>query len=471
MKNQSLIYQNVDEALSELNAKDRGRYFICTCPECQHQEAFIYKNNTNFIQCNRENSCGERFLLKFQERETEISFITEDEKKDSLTLAQSKKLDKFTDMMNHFLKHIQSAALDEGFRGLSRKTTTPFIADFSQPEGVKFMFQYAEGLLPKDYSNNQWMCQRNLVFPLFGEDGRVDRILLRSTINPDIEPKELQLIVNPSKDTRDFFVDIPEESKNIVVSEAILDSLSFREVDENVGIMSLTGSRKYRSLCQHIKENKEKYVNKKFLVAMDDDIAGYKAAKEVIRCVEEIKADYQIYIYPKNIKDSNEFLMNDSEKFSQYYHLYDKAFNFKNRDYIDVKKAMQHVVICNSRLDALSFRSVDSELGALTILGQNKVNDIKQHLLTNKELQNKTFILGMPNTDDGKESTKELIEFFEYTKMKYKIFEYPDGTPLTPFEVSQEDNKLFENNVKHLSGLSKSMDQQIVRKNQNSYER
>ena len=66
------------------------------------------------------------------------------------------------------------------------------------------MFEYANGLLPKNYADNHWMCQRNLVFPLFGDDGCVDRILLRSSINPNIEPKEIQLIVNPSNDARIF---------------------------------------------------------------------------------------------------------------------------------------------------------------------------------------------------------------------------------------------------------------------------
>ncbi|UZM97407.1 hypothetical protein OL548_19810 [Lysinibacillus sp. MHQ-1] len=107
--------------------------------------------------------------------------------------------------MNHVIHNMESDTLDNGYRGLSRSTTTPFIADFSNPEGVKFMFEYANGLLPKDYANNHWMCQRNLVLPLFGEDGRIDRILLRSSINTSIEPKEIQLVVNPSNDARDFF--------------------------------------------------------------------------------------------------------------------------------------------------------------------------------------------------------------------------------------------------------------------------
>src|SRR5699024_10844875 len=64
-----LVYQNIENALDELNAEDKGRYYICNCPECNEHEAFIYQNNTNFIQCKRENHRGERMLLQFHEKE------------------------------------------------------------------------------------------------------------------------------------------------------------------------------------------------------------------------------------------------------------------------------------------------------------------------------------------------------------------------------------------------------------------
>ena len=117
---------------------------------------------------------------------------------------------------------------------------------------------------------------------------------------------------------RGFFVDIPEEAKTIVIGEAILDSLSFREIDKTVGIMALTGSRKYRTLCNYIEENPEIFQNKRFLVAMDDDVAGYKASKEIVSCLEEIHADYQIFIYPETCKDGNDFLK-EKEKFQRYF--------------------------------------------------------------------------------------------------------------------------------------------------------
>lgn len=41
---------------------------------------------------------------------------------------------------------------------------------------------------------------------------------------------------------------------------------------------------------------------------MDDDAAGYKAAKEISSCLEEEQVDYQIFIYPENCKEGNDFM-------------------------------------------------------------------------------------------------------------------------------------------------------------------
>src|SRR5690625_7972427 len=84
------------------------------------------------------------------------------------------------------------------------------------------------------------MCERNIMIPLYGEDNTIDRVLLRSGINPNTEPKEIRLILNPSKETRDFFVDIPKDAESIVFCEPVLDALSFREIDESCVFVALT---------------------------------------------------------------------------------------------------------------------------------------------------------------------------------------------------------------------------------------
>lgn len=327
-----LLYQNIEEALADLNAKDKGRYFLCSCPECQQEEAFIYKNNPRFIQCNRENQCGERMILHFEEKEEVRSFKTITEDYQSLTKKQAQALDWMTRFIKHMQNHFESPTLDKGFRGLSKQTAKPFIADLINETYVQKMFVKGKELFPKNYSTNEWMCKRNIIFPIYGEDENLERILLRSSIDPHLEPKELQLIVNPSKETRDFFVDIPNESDSLVISEAILDAASFREVDPNVGVMALTGAAKTRKLRQFIFENKALFQHKNIMLALDADEAGDKAAKEIIDTLEQIQAEYQIFPFPTDVKDANEYLNLGREKFIEVFNDVKRSFGAKRRD-------------------------------------------------------------------------------------------------------------------------------------------
>lgn len=317
-----LVYQSIENALDDLNAEDKGRYYICNCPECNEHEAFIYKNNTNFIQCNRENHCGERMLLQFHEKEIVLhereniqkNFPSlSDDQKDALTW--SMRLFSFTKT------GLKSEALDNGYRGLSKENTRKHIVDLQNKEVSQYFFKKTSSLLGKDYSNNSWMCKRNLVFPLYDKNNILDRVLLRSSIDPSLEPKEIQLIMNPSKDTKDFFMGIPEETKTVVFSESLLDALSFREVDENCGFIALTGSSKVRQVQAFIRENKKLFADKHILIAMDDDKAGWRATRKLVDTlrVEGLDENVLLFRYSDGYKDANEFLQGNRVRFTQRY--------------------------------------------------------------------------------------------------------------------------------------------------------
>ncbi|WP_230396924.1 hypothetical protein [Bacillus cereus] len=81
----------------------------------------------------------------------------------------------------------------------------------------------------------------------------IDRILLRSTIDPNLAKKEIQLQVNPKSNAKDYFKDIPEKASHIVIGESPIDAYSFREIDSGVGIYALyrikkveKGNRRYK---------------------------------------------------------------------------------------------------------------------------------------------------------------------------------------------------------------------------------
>lgn len=349
-----ITFVSVEEALGELRAQDKGRYYLCTCPECQENEAFIYKNNPNFIQCNRENHCGERMILHFEERENMTPFYQEEESYPHLSAEQRKALFGTTKLFQYMQKHVDSPTIDEnGYRGLSRNTLEPFVVDLKEQVLVKRMFEVCQPLLGKDYSKTDWMCQRNLIFPIYGDDGYVERILLRSSLS-EIEPKEIQLILNPSKDTRDFFMDISRESKNIVIGEAILDAASFREVDSTVGILALTGASKTKRLSDYLMKHRDDFQGKNIILALDNDEAGFKATKKLMDVLDEMDVDYQVFPFPPIIKDANEYLNQDKKGFVHSYQRVLSSFRFNDK--VNDKEISKEKHICSSR-------SLELELG------------------------------------------------------------------------------------------------------------
>lgn len=326
LSNQSLykklVYQNIDNALDELNAEDKGRYYICNCPECNEHEAFIYKNNTNFIQCNRENHCGERMLLQFHEKQNTHPTTEKIERSfPSLSEDQKQALTWSMRFFSFAKKGLQSEAMDNGYRGLSKENVRQHVIDLQNKEVVQYFFKKTSSLLGKDYSKSSWMCERNIMIPLYGEDNTIDRVLLRSGINPNTEPKEIQLILNPSKETRDFFVDIPKDAESIVFCESLLDALSFREIDESCGFVALTGAAKTRQVDAYIRKNKNVFKDKQLWMAMDDDKAGWDATRKLISTLnnQQLGGDVSIFRYGAACKDPNEFLQANRKQFENRY--------------------------------------------------------------------------------------------------------------------------------------------------------
>ncbi|MGJ9459944.1 toprim domain-containing protein [Oceanobacillus sp. CF4.6] len=317
-----LVYQNIENALADLNAEDKGNYYICNCPECNEHEAFMYKNNTNFIQCNRENHCGERMLLQFHEKNN-VHLEKEEIQKTFPSLSDDQE-DALTWSMRLFSfpkTGLKSETLDDGYRGLSKENVRKYIVDLQNEEVVKYFFKQTSSLLGKNYASNSWMSKRNLVFPLYDKNNILDRVLLRSSIDPTLEPKEIQIIMNPSKDTKDFFMDIPEETKTVVFSESLLDALSFREVDEKCGFIALTGASKTRQVQEFIRENKNLFADKHILIAMDDDKAGFRATRKLVNTLETkgLGENASLFLYSDGYKDANEFLQGNRVKFEKSY--------------------------------------------------------------------------------------------------------------------------------------------------------
>ncbi|HDR8042514.1 TPA: toprim domain-containing protein [Bacillus cereus] len=360
-------YQNVEEALAAVNAQDQGRYFLCTCPECNQPEAFIYKNNPQFLQCNRENVCGSSIVFEYEENKKVNDWKGKQDIKDpEITPEQRKEIDLVTKLLKHIQYNTENKNL-ESFRGMSRNTTQDFILDLEQEKLVKKMFEIAPNIFYSkktmqnegkkiNYASIPDMVKRNIVLPIYGDDGMIDRILLRSTIDPNLAKKEIQLQVNPKSNAKDYFKDIPKKATHIVIGESPIDAYSFREIDSGVGIYALTGSRKWRKVIEDIKSNKDALQDKVFIIATDNDKAGIEANENIKKALEEENLNYRSFKYQlEDIKDTNEYLQKNKQGFQQSYEAI--KHNMWDKNLIDAPKLEQRLVI--NRLYRSDQKSID----------------------------------------------------------------------------------------------------------------
>ncbi|WP_245545001.1 toprim domain-containing protein [Lentibacillus jeotgali] len=107
----------------------------------------------------------------------------------------------------------------------------------------------------------------------------------------------------------------------MVISESILDALSFREIDENVGIIALTGATKTRQVKDYLAKHKEQFADKHLLIAMDDDQAGWKATRDIVNTIEEdgVGENWSVFDYTSETKDANENLQQNRKAFTKTY--------------------------------------------------------------------------------------------------------------------------------------------------------
>src|SRR5690625_3477596 len=251
-------------------------------------------------------------LLQFHEKQRTYPTLSKVEKSfPSLSADQKEALTWSMRVFSFAKKGLQSEAMDNGYRGLSKENVRQHIIDLQNKEVMQYFFK----------KKSSWMCERNMLIPLYGEDNTVDRLLLRSSINPSTEPKELQLILNPSKETRDFFIDIPKDAESIVFCESLLDVLSFREIDKNCGFVALTGAAKTRQVDIYIRKNKNIFKDKQLWMAMDDDKAGWDATRKLISTLstQQLGEDVSIFRYGAACKDPNEFLQANRKQFENRY--------------------------------------------------------------------------------------------------------------------------------------------------------
>ncbi len=290
-----LKYETIDSFLSSSQAQDKGEYYICNCPSCNEKEAFFYKGS-NFLNCNRENECGDTFILDFQ-KDKKVTY------KENYKTKKTKTYDSLFNFISNAIdfdthKNGEFSIRKKNYRGLSN----PPIYDFNLDELTKESYENKLeenklGLAFKDY---------NLIMPIFNGE-KLERVLFRSSKELDkSKPKEKQLKI--SNEARDFYLS-KLESKTIFITEGLIDGFSIEEVAPDVGIISLTGCKKTSNFKKYISNNLEKFKDKDFVIAFDNDNAGIKASEKLFEDLE--KLDLSVSTLTPNSKDLNDELINN----------------------------------------------------------------------------------------------------------------------------------------------------------------
>lgn len=322
---ETLQYETVTHMLEDLAAVNQGRYFLCKCPNCSRQEAFIYKNNINSITCNRQNHCGFSGKIEY-EKETVFDQSFSKKRVSTLTKEKQEQLDIFSRYIR-FLQHNaeiqflhdESEHEETTYRGLSKITTKPFILDVKKEPFVKYLYTRFNQLFKPEYVNNSYMTKRNILIPIFGDDGMIDRLLLRSSIDHRENKKEIQLLFNDRENSKNHFSDIDNETNIIVIAESTLDALSFRELDKSVGVIGLIGNKVTGQVLDKLNEDRSFYKDKHIVLAFDNDKAGKETENVFIEELNKLQLSYSVFPFPHQIKDPNQFLQEDRKLFEEIY--------------------------------------------------------------------------------------------------------------------------------------------------------
>lgn len=312
---------DITQKLNELDASLKGDYWICRCPSCWKKEAFVYvndvekaKKNPRYkipIRCNRANKCG---VVSYIE-DVNINEIPQISEEDIIGISNAgytrinslAKLNKLIIGYDIDWRGISNTTLKENGIIYLPKGFYDFISKSSKDE-------YAEKFLVK-----KCYKQRNLIIPIKDYEGECLRLLLRNTepFEDDTELKEIGMrLVKKSSEIWNRIDLINPEMTHIFVTEGVPDGLSVKEVDQNIGVVSIPGVRKYRQLIKEIEDNYELCKSKIFVLCYDNDDAGREYEEKLVRKLDKLSITWKKFdtgIY----KDLNQYLQDDRHGFKQ----------------------------------------------------------------------------------------------------------------------------------------------------------
>lgn len=318
----------VSNVLQDLYARDKGSYYQVRCPVCGEREAYVYKSRLNdikekksstlFVRCSRLNNCGQT---------SKISNVVWDEE----TL-KGLEVDEASEKKRYPLKDVlvrTTALMDLNeclhgwdkfapWRGLSKSTLIDngicYLDRRVFPHGWLTWLEQRTPSVPKEtLEKKKLYASRDIVIPLKNEAGIVDRVLLRSSWDKDVFPKEVTFKMTsesiPIWNRKDA---LSANGKILFITEGVPDALSIKEADCHTNVVALPGVGQWKHFVRYTKQHNLRY--RKVIICFDADKAGQTATDGLARSLTTQNIDTETFDLHE-YKDLNDFLLGDRQSF------------------------------------------------------------------------------------------------------------------------------------------------------------
>ena len=150
---------------------------------------------------------------------------------------------------------------------------------------------------------------RDILFPIFGKEKKVERILLRSK-DKKLDKKEIQVkVTDKATEIWNKHAFFKKDVKYIFMCEGVYDALSILEAAKNhkeIDAIALSGCAKFKKAFDEMK-NISSCNGKKIILCLDNDEAGARELK-VLKANKALKFGT---LNLRNYKDVNDFLQKD----------------------------------------------------------------------------------------------------------------------------------------------------------------
>lgn len=344
MKEKGEIPVNLQDLLISLNAKKSGYYYLVTCPECGHHEAYLYISDIEKYQkgeidkipvrCNRQNKCGVTTYINDLDS-LEINELPQVDEGDFVT---KDAIEKTQELVRN--KCNTCAYPDEfDWRGIPFSVLVNHKIVYLEHGWLSWMKTCGKNAFPERFTSNENYTKRNIVIPCYGYDGTIERVLLRAR-DAQIFPKELTMVFKQeSTPVWNKPALLKESAEIIFVTEGVPDALSvytyledkrrqlIEKADEfeedfssiytnsiynHVEVVALPGVKNWRKMLEEILATKSQ--KKKFVICFDNDEAGQKSYEQM-----ESEFKNRSILYGKfnlgQFKDMNDYLVGDKDAF------------------------------------------------------------------------------------------------------------------------------------------------------------